>query len=457
MPKELPIKDFIDVFAPRIKAKECVLFLGPRFGLTEEGKSVSETVRAHLKDQGFFDTAGNMGNAATDASSILSNLIKSAGIHPAEQMPESQDDILKKFLDTLALALAAAEKAPDSPLARLLKSAGLSPSGGLLDEDFENLFLLKQKDSLKEYTLKRKLSDCYGLMKPGPIYEAVARLPFKAIISCTADPMLEKAFIKVGKKNDYQFRWYSSKGSNSGKEESIAKDKTILYNLFGKSDDPETLIVNYEAFFKFFVSLFNNNNPMPKDLQLVLDEAKFFMLLGFDMSKWYFPFIVSKLNLEKNSFNTSSAENFSVLTQDSVFYPNTELKMSTTFIVLQSQTELALNQIREAVGDSDQTPPPQPADEPWRSNYLSDVDLLLKDGQLKEAIDALLLEKQRLDIREELANNLTTLLVGLATATTARNKGQIDFSELIKVQSKTSDEILSILGILKGSIPSGNN
>ncbi|MBL7805137.1 MAG: SIR2 family protein [Saprospiraceae bacterium] len=453
MPKELPIKEFIDVFAPQIKAKECVLFLGPRFGQTREGKSVSETIRTYLREQNFLNDA-NAANGDTHAA-ILHNLLKSAGID-ADQLP-AQDKPLKDFAAALDTALREAEKAPNTPLAKLLRAAGISYSDSLIDEEFENLFLLKQRDSFKEVTLKSKLSSCLKSMEPGPLYEAVARLPFKAVISCTADSMLEKAFTNLGKKNSCEFRWYSSKNPDAKREETIPKNKTILYNLFGNAEDPESLIVNYESFFKFFVSLFNNKNPMPKDLQMVLDEAKLFMLLGFDMSKWYFPFIVSKLNLEKNSFNTFNTDNFSILTQDSVFHHNTEFKMNTTFIVLQSQTETALSQLQEAVGDSDQAPAPRPADEPWRSDFLAAIEAQLNKGELAEAIEALLNEKQRLDLSEEIANNLTTLRGNLASTMTAFTKGQITHPELLRTQSITSDGILAVLSALKNAGKAPNN
>ncbi|MCC7505736.1 MAG: hypothetical protein IT259_10560, partial [Saprospiraceae bacterium] len=70
---------------------------------------------------------------------------------------------------------------------------------------------------------------------------------------------------------------------------------------------------------------------------------------------------------------------------------------------------------------------------------------------------ALLNEKQRLDLSEEIANNLTTLRGNLASTMTAFTKGQITHPELLRTQSITSDGVLAVLSTLKNAGKAPNN
>jgi len=274
-------------------------------------------------------------------------------------------------------------------------------------------------------------------MLPGNELTKIANLPFRAIISCTPDLMLKKAF--ESQKLPYDFHYFGQK------QPTIREDRTILYNLFGTAENEESLIVTYEDFYKFFVRLLGGDQQMPLALQYILQEAEFFMLLGFNLEKWYIPLIIRKLNEQKN---LQEKTRFSVLTKDSQFKPETRFKLSTTFVVLNGDIQDILDSLEKAV--SDFVPPPgedssQAKPDPVQQRGMLDsINEFIGSDNLENAIQALLSCSQLLLLSPSDENDLRNLDAQLASAQKAFGTSQITFQELSGARRRVGATLLDM-------------
>ncbi len=398
------IDEFLSFSQETLANKRCILFLGPRFGKTAEGKTAGETIHEKLA---------------------------------ALPVRPGQTSLIDK-----------------------------------LDDEFDNLFILKDKDAgTQAYQLKGHLARFYKEMEPGDIYKTIARLPFGAVICCTPDLMLKKAYdnLKESQKDlDVFFYYYSPKGSENKPVEDLKilenkpaeepsqqkekeKETRILYNLFGSAENPESLIVTYEAFFKFVVDILGTSEQLPGTLQYIFQGAEIFMMLGFDLNKWYIPLIIRKLNQGKGAV---TSERSSVLTLDTTFRPEAENKLSTTFIVVENQTEEVLERISMAI--TDQTPPPQAGPETIKPDpveikgILDAAQELVQKTDLPQAVQTLLNDSEKLQLSKELKNSLRLLMLAVLNAQRDFATQQISYNDMSSVLSRSAAELLRILDELRG-------
>ena len=377
----LNIDRFITSAKNRLKRKKCVLFLGPRFGETDLGKTASETIREKLSDR---------------------------------------DDIINN-----------------------------------LDEEFDNLFILKDAKQSQVFELQGMLATYYSDMKPGEIYKTIAQLPFRAVICCTPDLMLKKAYESLGMTVD--FHYYSHKGQ----EETDIKDQDdirVVYNLFGTAENDETLIVTYEAFFRFVVNLLSSGDRLPGALHHIFQDAEMFMLLGFDLNKWYVPLIVRKLNERQGTIDTSRT---SILTLDTTFRPEAEQRLSTTLIVVENQTDVVLQRISEAM--SDQAPQPQAGVEKEKispetlKTILDGVAEYIGNDNLIQAFQLLMSNADGLAIDQNNRSNLWLLQRKAMSAKQSFASDLISYRDMNLELSNVSKAILDLVEALRKTIPASPN
>jgi hypothetical protein len=180
-----------------------------------------------------------------------------------------------------------------------------------LDDEFENLFILKQsKENLDAgdlVTLRTQFKKFYEAQKPHNVYQQISHLKFTAIVNCSQDLFLYKSFDK----SKVNFSHFSAKKADPNETvENIVKtkedkntkdsDKTedklpIVYNVYGSYMDPQSLITDYETFYNFLISLIGANDEIPQKLKTALKKADIFIFLGFNLTRWYIPLLIRKL------------------------------------------------------------------------------------------------------------------------------------------------------------------
>jgi len=164
-----------------------------------------------------------------------------------------------------------------------------------LDEEFDNLYISTLTDGSQNSNLIYEIDNFYLNVKPSDIYQKILDIGFRAIITYTSDLLLEKA----NTKNEYDFRYFSAKGSQLNGEttqlNNVSK-KPIIYNIFGSINDLNSLILDYDSLYDFLINILKADQEVPLQLKNILGSARAFLFLGFDLRKWYIPLIIRKFN-----------------------------------------------------------------------------------------------------------------------------------------------------------------
>jgi hypothetical protein len=181
-----------------------------------------------------------------------------------------------------------------------------------LDDEYQNLFILKQSPD-NDWIVFSTIADLYENVVPSEVYDKVARINFSAMLTFTQDIFLLNA---IKKQNvEFIFKYFSANNSKQkedgficqSQQNSINTEKNnipVVYNLFGSYQDFNSLIINYNSFYKFLFAILGNDKTFPQEVITKLAEAQVFVFLGFDLKKWYVPLIFSKFfNLGRDNSN----------------------------------------------------------------------------------------------------------------------------------------------------------
>lgn len=164
-----------------------------------------------------------------------------------------------------------------------------------LDPAFDNLFIIKdpQPEVDKIMALRIVINSFYDDVVPHEVYQKIASLRFRAVISCTHDLFLPNAFSDKWE-TPANFKYFSRKPV-PGEAEKQPENLPLYYNVFGSVKDKQSLISSYDTFYDFLIKLISNEPKVPQELQTCLNQASVIVLLGFDLTKWYMPLLFRKL------------------------------------------------------------------------------------------------------------------------------------------------------------------
>ncbi|MEL7533908.1 MAG: SIR2 family protein [Bacteroidota bacterium] len=249
-----------------------------------------------------------------------------------------------------------------------------------LDFHYDNLYIFSQPKPRTgdKMRLHIELKKQYQKTEPHEIYDKLAEIPFSAVISCSADGFLKEAYER--KEKPLHFCYFSRKGGTS--EEPPELDMPILYNVFGYVGDEDSLITTYESFFRFIISMMGDEQQMPLELRNRIVEAKIFVFMGFDFSRWYIPLLVHKLTSFKGDDDSTTAlvDQGNKLDEKSVsFYPIEMLVLDGESVntVDQLHTRLQSPEYQEQAAMAPKTDP------------IKEVKTLLTQDKLEESITML--------------------------------------------------------------------
>jgi SIR2-like domain len=271
----ISLDQFLTFHAAKVESSKCVLLLGPRFGFTADSqgtpKSISESIRTGLQE--YYS--------------------KKPGFNWQER----------------------------------------------IDSQFDNLFIMRNVQAgktLELFELRAQLSQLYMAIEQQPlhpVYTQIAKLPFNAIINCTPDTLLQKAFVTGG--IDHDFFYYSPKGQQQLRPDPPRANVPILLNMFGYAKDQDSFLITYEHFFNFVFSMLGNSETLPDTLKKLVREADLFVLLGFDLEKWYIPLLLRRLNQEKQH---AEQQKTNVFSGGANFTSDDAAKLASTMFVFDDNT-----------------------------------------------------------------------------------------------------------------------
>jgi hypothetical protein len=144
----------------------------------------------------------------------------------------------------------------------------------------------------------------------GELHNNLAALPFYFIVTSCPDRMFYNALEKTGKKpvtGGYNFR-----GTNPAMVTMGTVTEPLLFNLYGRIEEPESLVLTENDLLDFLVAVISDNPPFPKNVISELHASnKSFLFLGFGFKQWYLRILLRILQGSKKQSYSFALEEFS--------------------------------------------------------------------------------------------------------------------------------------------------
>jgi hypothetical protein len=124
-------------------------------------------------------------------------------------------------------------------------------------------------------------------------YSVLARLPISIYITTNANNLMAAALAEEGKKpevvlcpwKEYIVNIESVFDREPGYQPS--PDRPLVYHLFGRMSDPETIVLTEDDYFDFLIGVTKNNEVIPKAVRSALTSTSL-MFAGFQLDDWEF-------------------------------------------------------------------------------------------------------------------------------------------------------------------------
>jgi hypothetical protein len=185
---------------------------------------------------------------------------------------------------------------PDAPrqipeqslAARLLEALDDDALGGL-DPQSSDLAWIAQRFVAREdeLALEMHLGEWHQewLARPSTLHAALAELPFRLIVTCGLDPLMETALRNAGKTPAVERYHYRGRNEELLPETSV--EAPLLFHLYGRIDEPSSVVLTELQLLDFLAHLISHDPPLPNDLNAGLTHGRLFLFLGFGLRQWY--------------------------------------------------------------------------------------------------------------------------------------------------------------------------
>ena len=174
--------------------------------------------------------------------------------------------------------------------------------GSEVPESPEKLFQLA--DLLTEKRGWRKLisdltQQAFEYKEFNDLYPKLTRIPFHLVMSVSPDMMLKDAFEQNGIPHHFDYYNYKEKHDLPF---TPSKTEPLLYNLFGKLDDEDSLVLTNESLFDFIFSILSAKS-FPQIIKENILSAYNFLYLGFDFESWYLKILMRLFESHKKEIS----------------------------------------------------------------------------------------------------------------------------------------------------------
>lgn len=172
-----------------------------------------------------------------------------------------------------------------------------------------------------------------------PVYRQLAQMPFHFIVETGHAPYLEQALNEENKFDTKCFYYhYANPTHNNGirfEDKDIRADAPLIYQLFGSSTQPDSMIVTERDQLAFLDAILQQENTagIPnkvaihftsvKDRSAAQTFDKTFLFLGFDFNEWHLRLmlhLIGRYQRQKETFALQSPQDIGELTR--FFYCN---------------------------------------------------------------------------------------------------------------------------------------
>jgi hypothetical protein len=161
----------------------------------------------------------------------------------------------------------------------------------------DNLFSISGRtQTLDKRRLIAKMTEFYNDAGDDIILNLISQIPFSLIINVAPDTGINKLF----EKNNFNFRqaYFPDPASNDIVAPSI--DNPVIFNIFGRVEDNQSLIVTHDDLFRAIKALMQKGS-IPPGIHNCLKNAGSFIFLGLKFETWYYQLLLSILEIEESA------------------------------------------------------------------------------------------------------------------------------------------------------------
>ena len=260
----------------------------------------------------------------------------------------------------------------------------------------------------------------------------IALLPFPFILSVNPDNFL----LDILKDRGYDAKNAFSRGGLHGTSDLKTPPtvhEPLVYNLFGSFEEANSLILNYDDIFQFIEASFKTKETIfPEMVQTILQEAKLFLFIGFELNKWYTQLLLRMLTNE-NQFKY-------VVNDSSKIEDSTKKFLTDGFQVafLDPQKEdlldIMIDSFEKKGGFLRQPRLKEDIEAARGTNQLEEIRELVEDNKIKECFDLLEImageDVEDKDAVTLLKSQYNALLEGEAKGTLTKDDAQAKLNSL---------------------------
>lgn len=179
----------------------------------------------------------------------------------------------------------------DGKRLHLALRAKLEPAMREIDDDFENVYIGRQK--MYKALMNQQFKEFYDEFKPSGVYDQLAKINFSAYVNFSNDPYLVAALERGD--HDHTFSYNVNPPVSKNRSVNKIEKPPYVFNVFGSYEDTNSIINGYDTYYEFLFSILGNAKFFPTELTNRIKDAAVVIVVGFDLKKWYAPLILRKI------------------------------------------------------------------------------------------------------------------------------------------------------------------
>jgi CHAT domain/SIR2-like domain len=124
--------------------------------------------------------------------------------------------------------------------------------------------------------------------QPQDMYRILAGLPLPIFLCATPDRLLADALREAGKAPQLQICPWNRHGElRQARLDPPTPERPLVYHLFGRLNDPESLVLTEDDYFRYLIGVTRNQDLLPEEVASALVDTAL-LFLGFRLDDWNF-------------------------------------------------------------------------------------------------------------------------------------------------------------------------
>jgi hypothetical protein len=164
------------------------------------------------------------------------------------------------------------------------------------------------RHAIARYQRERSASACRSLMQElaaefdgqtTDLHLDLASLPFRLILSATPDRMMAQALRAKGKTGVREACYDYCRGAGNDASLRLPTiDEPIVYSLFGRHDQPESMVLDDKNLLDYLVKITRESPALPDEVRATLRApSTVFLFVGFGFTNWWLRLLLKVLDV----------------------------------------------------------------------------------------------------------------------------------------------------------------